>query len=207
MIIYFFERRIFQDSVAFPNGNDRVTYKNAFEVYSRLNADIPVKAYECCPCEFAIGDSVSWGNDYSGGIENQEETSKIVVNVKNVKTYYKNRLVSEELSKMYDNNGKFLDNSNDVTQKIDSIMIYDLVESIERTSSLNNNLAESESTPGGVFSNLTVNGAKALFLNKNILLENEEANPAIANYIWGYSLSGPVLNINERVLNHMVKTD
>lgn len=207
MIIYVFERRIFQDSVAFPNGNDRATYKNAFEVYSSLNADIPVKAYECCPCEFAIGESVSWGNDYSGSIENQEETSKIVVNVKNVKTYYKNRLVSEELSKIYDNNGKFLDNSNDVTQKIDSIMIYDLVESIERTSSLNNNLAESESTPGGVFSNLTVNGAKALFLNKNILLENEEANPAIANYIWGYSLSGPVLNINERVLNHMVKTD
>ena len=207
MIIYVFERRIFQDSVAFPNGNDRATYKNAFEVYSSLNADIPVKAYECCPCEFAIGDSVSWGNDYSGSIENQEETSKIVVNVKNVKTYYKNRLVSEELSKMYDNNGKNLENSNDVTQKIDSIMIYDLVESIERTSSLNNNLAESESTPGGVFSNLTVNGAKALFLNKNILLENEEANPVIANYIWGYSLSGPVLDINERVLNHMVKTD
>ena len=207
MIIYVFERRIFQDSVAFPNGNDRATYKNAFEIYSSLNADIPVKAYECCPCEFAIGESVSWGNDYSGSIENQEETSKIVINVKNVKTYYKNRLVSEELSKIYDNNGKFLGISNDVTQKIDSIMIYDLVESIERTSSLNNNLAESESTPGGVFSNLTVNGAKALFLNKNILLENEEANPVIANYIWGYSLSGPVLNINERVLNHMVKTD
>ena len=207
MIIYVFERRIFQDSVAFPNGNDRATYKNAFEVYSSLNADIPVKAYECCPCEFAIGDSVSWGNDYSGGIENQEETSKIVVNVKNVKTYYKNRLVSEELSKIYDNNGKFLENSNDVTQKIDSIMIYDLVESIERTSSLNNNLAESEKTSGEAFSNLTVNGAKAMFLNKNILLENEEANPAIANYIWGYSLSGPVLNINERVLDHMVKTD
>ena len=207
MIIYVFERRIFQDSVAFPNGNDRATYKNAFEVYSSLNADIPVKAYECCPCEFAIGESVSWGNDYSGSIENQEETSKIVINVKNVKTYYKNRLVSEELSKIYDNNGKFLENSNDVTQKIDSIMIYDLVESIERTSSLNNNLAESEKTSGEAFSNLTVNGAKAMFLNKNILLENEEANPAIANYIWGYSLSGPVLNINERVLDHMVKTD
>ena len=108
---------------------------------------------------------------------------------------------------MYDNNGKNLENSNDVTQKIDSIMIYDLVESIERTSSLNNNLAESEKTSGEVFSNLTVNGAKALFLNKNILLENEEANPVIANYIWGYSLSGPVLNLNENVLNHMMKTD
>ena len=86
-------------------------------------------------------------------------------------------------------------------------MIYDLVESIERTSSLNNNLAESESTPGGVFSNLTVNGAKALFLNKNILLENEEADWVIRDYIWGYSLSGPVMDINENVLDHMVKTD
>lgn len=208
MIIYVFERRTFQDTVGFPDGNDRETYKNAFQVYSSLNADIPVKAYECCPCEFAIGESVSWRDDYSGNTENNEETSKIVINVKNVKTYYKNRLVSEELSKIYDNKGKFLENSNDVTQKIDSIMIYDLVESIERTSSLNNVIAETEgNSGGGVFSGLTVNGAKAMFLNKDILLENEEANPAIKNYIWGYSLSGGIQNINENVLDHMMKTD
>jgi len=208
MIIYVFERRTFQDTVGFPNGNDRETYKNAFQVYSSLNADIPVKAYECCPCEFAIGESVSWRDDYSGNIENNEETSKIVINVKNVKTYYKNCLVSDELSKVYDNNGKFIENSNDVTQKIDSIMIYDLVESIERTSSLNNVVAETEGNSGsGVFSGLTVNGAKAMFLNKDILLENEEANPAIKNYIWGYSLSGGIQNINENVLDHMMKTD
>ena len=208
MIIYVFERRTFQDTVGFPDGNDRETYKNAFQVYSSLNADIPVKAYECCPCEFEIGESVSWRDDYSGNTENNEETSKIVINVKNVKTYYKNRLVSDELSKMYDNNGKFLENSNDVTQKIDSIMIYDLVESIERTSSLNNVVAEIEgNSGGGVFSGLTVNGAKAMFLNKDILLENEEANPAIKNYIWGYSLSGGIQNINENVLDHMMKTD
>jgi hypothetical protein len=208
MIIYVFERRTFQDTVAFPDGNDKETYKNAFQVYSNLNADIPVKAYECCPCEFAIGESVSWQNDYSGSTENNEETSKIVINVKNVKTYYKNRLVSDELSKMYDNNGKFLENSNDVTQKIDSIMIYDLVESIERTSSLNNAIAETEgNSGGGVFSGLTVNGAKAMFLNKDILLENEDANPVIKNYIWGYSLSGGIQNINENVLDHMMKTD
>ncbi len=207
MIIYVFERRTFQDTVGFPNGNDKEKYKNAFQVYSSLNADIPVKAYECCPCEFAIGESVSWRDDYSGNIENNEETSKIVINVKNVKTYYKNGLVSEELSKMYDNNGKVLENSNDVTQKIDSIMIYDLVESIERTSSLNNVVAETEGNNGaGVFSGLTVNGAKAMFLNKDILLENEEANPAIKNYIWGYSLSGGIQNINDNVLNHMMKT-
>ena len=208
MIIYVFERRTFQDTVAFPDGNDKETYKNAFQVYSSLNADIPVKAYECCPCEFAIAESVSWRDDYSGNTENNEETSKIVINVKNVKTYYKNGLVSDELSKIYDNNGKFLENSNNVTQKIDSIMIYDLVESIERTSSLNNVVAETEgNSGGGVFSGLTVNGAKAMFLNKDILLENEEANPAIKNYIWGYSLSGGIQNINENVLNHMMKTD
>ena len=208
MIIYVFERRTFQDTVGFPDGNDKEKYKNAFQVYSSLNADIPVKAYECCPCEFAIGESASWRDDYSGNTENNEETSKIVINVKNVKTYYKNRLVSDELSKMYDNNGKFLENSNDVTQKIDSIMIYDLVESIERTSSLNNVVAETEgNSGGGVFSGLTVNGAKAMFLNKDILLENEEANPAIKNYIWGYSLSGGIQNINENVSDHMKKTN
>ena len=209
MIIYVFERRTFQDTVAFPDGNDRETYKNAFQVYSDLNADIPVKAYECCPCEFAIGESVSWKNDYSGSTDDTNfENSNIVINVKNVKTYFKNSLVSEELSKIYDNKGKFLENSNDVTQKIDSIMIYDLVESIERTSSLNNVIAETEGNNGsGVFSGLTVNGAKAMFLNKNILLENEEANPVIKNYIWGYSLSGPIQDINENILNHMEKTN
>ena len=207
MIIYVFERRTFQDTVGFPDGNDKEKYKNAFQVYSSLNADIPVKAYECCPCEFAIGESVSWRDDYSGNIENNEETSKIVINVKNVKTYYKNGLVSNELSKIYDNKGKFIENSNDVTQKIDSIMIYDLVESIERTTSLNNVVAEAEGNSGsGVFSGLTVNGAKAMFLNKDILLENEEANPAIKNYIWGYSLSGSVQNTNENVLGIMSKT-
>lgn len=209
MIIYVFERRTFQDTSVFPNGNDKEIYKNAFQVYSNLNADIPVKAYECCPCEFAIGESVSWKNDYSGSTDDTNyENSNIVINVKNVKTYYKNGLVSEELSKIYDNNGKFLENSNDVTQKIDSIMIYDLVESIERTSSLNNVVAETEgNSGGGVFSGLTVNGAKAMFLNKDILLENEEANPAIKNYIWGYSLSGGIQNTSDNVLDHMMKTD
>ena len=209
MIIYVFERRTFQDTVGFPDGNDKEKYKNAFQVYSSLNADIPVKAYECCPCEFAIGESVSWKNDYSGNTDDTNyENSNIVINVKNVKTYYKNRLVSDELSKIYDNNGKFLETSNDITQKIDSIMIYDLVESIERTTSLANAIAETEGNSGsGVFSGLTVNGAKAMFLNKDILLENEDANPAIKNYIWGYSLSGGIQNINENVSGHMTKTN
>ena len=38
--------------------------------------------------------------------------------------------------------------------------------------------------------NTTINGVRALFLNKNILLENDEANYAINEYLHGYSLDG-----------------
>jgi len=99
MIIYVFERRIFQDVKAINKNNS----KNALITYADLNADIPVKAYECCPCEFSIGESTAWGNDYSSGTENNEETSKIVIEVKNVKTYFKNNLLNDELSKLYNN--------------------------------------------------------------------------------------------------------
>lgn len=208
MIIYVFERRTFQETVKFPNGNDKEKYKNAFQEYSKLNADIPVKAYECCPCEFIIGDSVSWQNDYSGNTENSEETSKIVINVKNVKTFFKNGLLLDTLSKSYDYNGKPINQTNNLTQKIDSIMIYDLVDSIERTTTINPIDAEA---PGGVLpdriSNMTINGTRSLFLNKDILLEKEDANYDIKRYIWGYSLSGGVSSIHENVLNHMSKTD
>ena len=133
MIIYVFERRIFQDMKRF---SDDVKVKGAFATYSSLNADIPVKAYECCPCEFSIQDSISWNNDYSSASDNAEETSKLVINVKNVKTYYKNGLLKNTLSRSYDANGKNIADNNDLTQKIDSILIYDLVESIERSKSI-----------------------------------------------------------------------
>ena len=183
MIIYVFERRIFQDTQMF-NVDDQLHMKMSF---GKLNADIPVKAYECMPCEFNIGDSMSWNDSYSSGTENNEESSKLVIDIKNVKTYFKNGLLSDRLSKVYDNMGKS-SLSNDIQQKIDSIMIYDLVESIERS---NQNITEAENiqeyNSSSQFTNLTVNGAKAMFLDKRILLENEEANINIKSYIWGNS--------------------
>lgn len=85
------------------NVDDQLHMKMSF---GKLNADIPVKAYECMPCEFNIGDSMSWNDSYSSGTENNEESSKLVIDIKNVKTYFKNGLLSDRLSKVYDNMGK-----------------------------------------------------------------------------------------------------
>ena len=179
MIIYVFERRIFQDTQMFSVG-DQLHMRMSF---GKLNADIPVKAYECSPCEFSIGDSLSWGNDFSSDTENNEETSKLVINVKNVKTYFKNNLLSDRLSNIYDNKGAF----NNVQNKIDSIMIYDLVENIERSNGEIKEATDISEYSSTSFTNLTVNGAKAMFLDKRVLLENEEANLNIKSYIWGNS--------------------
>lgn len=202
MIIYVFERRIFQDTkminVNIKGGNQ----SHMVMSYADLNADIPVKAYECCPCEFNIQESQSWGSDYEAAWNNSnEEISKISITVKNVKTYFKNGLLDPTLARSYSANGKQIEISNDLTQKIDSIMIYDLVESIERS---DENTYDTEGlTNAEAYSNLTVNGTKALFLNKNILLENEEANPALKSYIWGLSTGGTFRDNN--YLQHITK--
>ena len=186
MIIYVFERRVFQGAKA-VNENS----KNVFVTYDDLNGDIPVKAYECCPCEFNIGESTSWKSDYEAGWnDNNEEKTNIVIEVKNVKTYFKNGLLNSDLAKSYDNLGKPLNQSNDLNQKIDSLMIYDLVESLERAPENNNVFDNVETTSANAISNTTVNSVKALFLNKNILLEREEADPNIYSYIWGFSTAG-----------------
>jgi hypothetical protein len=54
---------------------------------------LPVKAYECCPCEFEI--KSSWKGDYSAAFEGDYENSTISIKVKNVKTYYKNGLLTD----------------------------------------------------------------------------------------------------------------
>jgi hypothetical protein len=65
-------------------------------------------------------------------------------------------------------------------------MIYDLVESVEKQSDLYSyNMPERTTSR---IANTTINGVRALFLNKNILLENDEANYAINEYLHGYSL-------------------
>lgn len=173
MIIYIFERRTFQ--TASPQGEGFYNFK-----YSDLNADLPVKAYECCPCEFEI--KSSWKGDYSAAFEGDYENSTISIKVKNVKTYYKNGLLTNVV------NNDFLNHSNSLTAKLDSIMIYDLVESVEKQSDLYSyNMPEPTASR---IANTTINGVRALFLNKNILLENDEANHAINEYLHGYSLDG-----------------
>ncbi|WQJ53514.1 MAG: hypothetical protein [Wendovervirus sonii] len=180
MIIYVFERRIFQEMGTFSDENMQRTIMK----YSGLNKNIPVKAYECCPCEFDISGSMSWNDTYSANTENSEETSKLVINIKNVKTYYKNGLLNDKLSNIYDSN-----ETQSIHGKISNLMIYDLVEGIERSNSNYQSPGNAEITSD--INNMTVNGVRAMFLNKDILLENEDAGEAVRHYLWGNSPSGP----------------
>ena len=198
MIIYVFERRIFQDNEMFTI-DDQKHMKMSF---GKLNADIPVKAYECMPCEFDISESMSWNDSYSSGTENAEETSKLVINVKNLKTYFKNNLFNSDLAKTYNNNGQT--NTNDIQTKIDSIMIYDLVEEMERN---NGNIYNNDNITPTNITNTTVNGAKSLFLDKRILLENEEANLNIKSYVWGHSLGGAFYGDNDEAKLSITKSN
>ncbi len=191
MIIYIFERRTFQDVLAWDTtGSDNITRHQYEMKYGDLNAHIPVKAYECCPCEFNISDSQSWKSDYDSGTGNQMENSKIVINVKNVKTYYKNGLLSSTLAKSYANQGQ---HSNQISSKIDTMMIYDLVETVERQQDYYDTTnSDITSNITSTINNSTLNGVRSLFLNKNILLENEDANYNSRSYVWGHSYSGPL---------------
>ena len=192
MIIYIFERRTFQDVVAWDTiGSDNISRHQYEMKYGELNAHIPVKAYECCPCEFNISDSQSWKGQYSNATDNKEEESKIVINVKNVKTYYKNGLLSSTLAKSYANNGQI---TNDISSKIDTMMIYDLVETVERQQDYyeKTNSDIDSTTLNSTITNSTINGVRNLFLNKNILLENEDAHRTNKSYVWGHIYSGPI---------------
>lgn len=161
MIIYIFERRTFQEDA--------------------LNGDIPVKAYECCPCEFEI--KPQYKGDYDGAYQSGgEESTQISITVKNVKTFFKNGLLNNTLDTIYLNKG--VDNNSNLDKKLDTLMIYDLVETVERYSNI---YANSEDNIGSL-RNLTINGARALFLNKNILLENEDLSPNVQKTGWRFTL-------------------
>ena len=192
MIIYIFEQRTFQDVQLF---SEFAGIKNAHVIgYSDLNAHIPVKAYECCPCEFSIADSQSWQGQYASAAADNgnAQTSKLVISVKNVKTYYKNGLLSDNLAKSYANQGQI---NYSISSKIDSLMIYDLVETVERqqdyydqsNSDITDNITSS-------ISNTTINGVRSLFLNKNIILSNEDASPSIKYYVRERLYDGPFAN-------------
>lgn len=163
MIIYVFERRTFQEE--------------------NINCDLPVKAYECCPCEFDI--QSTYRGEYDNAFnQGGEEMTTISISVKNVKTYFTNGLLEPTLDLMYQNNGATV--SQDLNKKIDTLMIYDLVETVERQSNIYAN-SEADSASSSI-RNTTINGARALFLNKNILSENEDASPFVHKTGWRFTL-------------------
>lgn len=200
MIIYIFERRTFHDVETIGADNELKM------VYSKqLNGDIPVKAYECCPCEFDIADSQSWSSDYNSDFSGNEESSKIVINVKNVKTFFRNGLLNNELNSRYNDQ-----DGNNLSDQIDKLMIFDLVENIERDPNAYNRTmnggSRDEKSEGNnpntdsiIAGNITVNGARALFLNKNILLEKEDNGTKGDAHLFGYSQEFQQINTDEDV--------
>ena len=79
MIIYVFDRRILH---------------NAAGAYSIEQNDFPIYAFECGPCEFDIKGTFEpeYSVDYK---EQKNANTKIIINVKNVKTYFSNQLFNK----------------------------------------------------------------------------------------------------------------
>ena len=79
MIIYVFDRRILQTGVG---------------TYSLEQNDFPIYALECGPCEIDI--ESTFENEFSSAYSEQKNSStKIVISVKNVKTYFANGLLNK----------------------------------------------------------------------------------------------------------------
>ena len=79
MIIYVFDRRILH---------------NAAGAYSIEQNDFPIYAFECGPCEFDI--KGTFESEYSVDYKEQKNANtKIIINVKNVKTYFSNQLFNK----------------------------------------------------------------------------------------------------------------
>jgi len=89
-----------------------------------------------------------------------------------VKTYFKNGFLKDELHKSYAKNG------NGLESRIDSFMIYDLVDSVEKVYSSHTYSDDSDILGNNVYSS-TLNGVRSMFLNKNILFENDDYNSEI----------------------------
>ena len=104
MIIYVFERRMFQEV-------KRVSPFTSEKQLHTINTDIPVYAFECNPCEFVIENI--WNSDYDATWGSDAEKTKITIRVNNVMTYYRNGLLDRKLS---------------------NILIYDLFDAVDRQS-------------------------------------------------------------------------
>lgn len=169
MIIYIFERGIFHKvSTKSAGGNTLDIFQNDDE----LNAAVPMKVYECSPCEFIIGDT-GWKGDYTTESWDSGETSKLIINVKNVKTYFKNGLLTSG------NVGPY--------SQLDKLLIYDLMDTVER---IHAGHVSEEQTGIIASGSVSVNQARSLFMNKNILLEREDLSPETYMYIHGLPTAG-----------------
>jgi len=114
-----------------------------------LNREIPVYAFECAPCEFIIENH--FNNTYDAAFTSPEEKTTIKIKVKNVNTFYRNGLLNDAL---YGN-----------------LMIYDLIDAYDRE----NARAGLSSTTDGE----TLNSRRKHYLNKSILLENEDMHKSV----------------------------
>ena len=120
MIIYVFERRMFQEvKMVSPYTSEKQTHT--------INTDIPVYAFECNPCEFVIENI--WNSEYDAKWGNDAEKTKITIRVNNVMTYYRNGLLDRKLS---------------------NVLIYDLFDAMDRagittTYSSNTNMSINQS--------------------------------------------------------------
>ena len=138
MIIYVFERRTFQDVT---NVNSLSSIKQAHTV----NNDIPVYAFECNPCEFVIENI--WKSDYDATWGGDAEKTKITIRVNNVMTYYRNGLLDD---------------------KLNTVLIYDLLDAIDR-SKLTGAYNANVNNVNGILFYETPNEVKGNFLRKNII--------------------------------------
>lgn len=153
MIIYVYERRVFQT--------------NDFGLDKDLNLQIPMKAYECCPCEFEI-DNGLWKGDYDQTFDDTTAiSSKLSIKVKNVKTFYTNGLLNGHLDKIYRAQGK--PSGGELGGRLDKMMIYDLMDKMDKemnSSEFNQQVTTVQS--------MTLNGLRRTFMNRQIILANEE---------------------------------
>ena len=149
MIIYIFERRVFH----------KLSENGIFSV-ADFEADLPVYAFECEPCEFVIENHFKqqYSQQY---LKNSDfENTTIKIQVKNVKTYYTNGLMRS--------------GSGSMTKKL---LIYDLMHKVERQQTRSNEIFAYINENGYTSSLATENSLHAIYLNRIMLMRNEFNDP------------------------------
>ena len=93
-------------------------------------------------------------------------STTLSINVKNVQTYYTNGMLNNQLDLLYYSNGQG-NMSNDLGDKLDDLMIYDLIDQADR-------VGQSYSTDTLTIRNKSLNGVRRSFMTKKVILSNEE---------------------------------